>query len=66
VRRKDGNFATGVLHLWHPQVDRSSLRENSDRLVELERADRVQAMIGLSRLRDDKARAVRLIVGDQS
>ena len=23
VRRKDGRFATGVLHLWHPQNDRS-------------------------------------------
>ena len=25
VRRKDGNFATGVLHLWHAEADRSML-----------------------------------------
>ena len=28
VRRKDGRYATGVLHLWHPDADRSRLPEN--------------------------------------
>src|SRR6266581_4547234 len=32
TRRKDGRFATGVLHLWHPDSDRSSLIENRRRL----------------------------------
>ena len=32
VRRKDGNFATGVLHLWHPENDRSLLPDNQRRL----------------------------------
>ena len=48
VRRKDGNFATGVLHLWHPESDRSSLPENQRRLDALERADRARALNGLS------------------
>jgi glycosyltransferase involved in cell wall biosynthesis len=50
VRRKDGNFATGVIHLWHPESDRSYLPENQRRLDEVERADRVRAIRGLSRL----------------
>jgi hypothetical protein len=32
VRRKDGNFATGVLHLWHPAADRSALPDNDQKL----------------------------------
>jgi hypothetical protein len=50
IRRKDGNFATGVLHLWHPENDRSLLPENQRRLGEIEGADRVQAIVGLSAL----------------
>lgn len=50
LRRKDGNFATGVLHLWHPEHDRSSLPENERRLAEVGRADRVRAIAGLSQL----------------
>lgn len=33
VRRKDGEFATGVLHLWHPKAPRAQLAAN-DRLLE--------------------------------
>jgi glycosyltransferase involved in cell wall biosynthesis len=50
IRRKDGNFATGVLHLWHPENDRSLLPENQRRLGEIAGADRVQAIVGLSAL----------------
>jgi glycosyltransferase involved in cell wall biosynthesis len=48
LRRKDGNFATGVLHLWHPENDRSQLPDNQRRLAEVEAADRVRAIAGLS------------------
>jgi glycosyltransferase involved in cell wall biosynthesis len=50
IRRKDGRFATGVLHLWHPEADRSRLPANQARLDELVRSDRVRAMSGLSSL----------------
>ena len=50
VRRKSGNFATGVLHLWHPENDRSSLPANQRRLDAIERAGRVRAVAGLSAL----------------
>jgi len=50
LRRKDGRFATGVLHLWHPQSDRSRLSDNERMLVELMRSDRVKAVRGLSAL----------------
>ena len=50
VRRKDGRFATGVLHLWHPQADRSGLPENERRLDEVLAGDRIEAKRGLSML----------------
>lgn len=50
VARKDGRFATGVLHLWHPEADRSRLPANRARLDELIKSDRVRAQRGLSAL----------------
>jgi glycosyltransferase involved in cell wall biosynthesis len=50
VLRKDGRFATGVLHLWHPETDRSGLAENEKHLAELLESNRVRARQGLSRL----------------
>jgi glycosyltransferase involved in cell wall biosynthesis len=50
VGRKDGRFATGVLHLWHAENDRSRLPENERRLAEVERSGRVRALRGLSTL----------------
>jgi glycosyltransferase involved in cell wall biosynthesis len=48
VRRKDGRFATGVLHLWHPENDRTQLINNEGRLEALLRSDRIRAERGLS------------------
>jgi glycosyltransferase involved in cell wall biosynthesis len=50
VRRKDGRFATGVLHLWHPRNDRSQLPANQQRLDAVIADDRVRALRGLSAL----------------
>ena len=50
VRRKDGRFATGVLHLWHPWNDRTQLMENRDRLDETIGSTRIRASRGLSAL----------------
>jgi glycosyltransferase involved in cell wall biosynthesis len=50
VRRKDGRFATGVLHLWHPHNDRSQLSSNQRRLDEVMSGSRVRATCGLSAL----------------
>jgi glycosyltransferase involved in cell wall biosynthesis len=55
VRRKDGRFATGVLHLWHPQNDRSQLPANRARLDALIGGGRVRALSGLSALGEDAA-----------
>jgi glycosyltransferase involved in cell wall biosynthesis len=58
VRRKDGRFATGVLHLWHPQNDRSQLAANWKRLGETIGSSRISALQGLSALcADDNAAA---------
>ena len=51
VRRKDGRWGTGVLHLWHPEADRGLLPENERRLDEVLSGDRVQPAKGLSALR---------------
>jgi glycosyltransferase involved in cell wall biosynthesis len=55
VRRKDGRFATGVLHLWHPHSDRSHLPANRTRLDEVIGGARVRALRGLSSLGADDA-----------
>jgi glycosyltransferase involved in cell wall biosynthesis len=48
VRRKDGRYATAVLHLWHPEFDRSHLAENERMLADVIDSDRVRAVRGLS------------------
>jgi glycosyltransferase involved in cell wall biosynthesis len=58
VRRKDGRYATGVLHLWHPDADRARLSENEKRLDEVLASDRIVASKGLSALRDETKSAV--------
>jgi glycosyltransferase involved in cell wall biosynthesis len=50
VKRKDGRFATGVLHLWHKEADRSRLQANRAKLNDLLASDRVRALRGLSAL----------------
>jgi glycosyltransferase involved in cell wall biosynthesis len=50
VRRKDGRFATAVLHLWHPENDRSNLPENDRMLSDVMHVHRTKANIGLSAL----------------
>ena len=54
VLRKDGRFATGVLHLWHKDADRSQLAANRAKLDELLSNDRVRALRGLSALEEDR------------
>jgi glycosyltransferase involved in cell wall biosynthesis len=48
VRRKDGRFATGVLHLWHREADRSGLDANERQLADIVQGDAVKARRGLS------------------
>jgi glycosyltransferase involved in cell wall biosynthesis len=48
VRRKDGRFATGVLHLWHREADRSGLDVNERQLADIMRGDTIKARRGLS------------------
>lgn len=51
VRRKDGVFATGVLHLWHAEAERGRLAENERRLSDSLAGGRIRARQGLSALR---------------
>ncbi len=53
LRRKDGQFATGVLHLWHSDADRSRLSANEQRLADVIASRRVRAERGLSTLDPD-------------
>ena len=50
VMRKDGRFATGVLHLWHQEADRAQLADNERQLADVIDGRRVRAKIGLSRV----------------
>ena len=51
VRRKDGNFATGVVHLWHSEADRGQLNDNETKLADVLGSDGVRARRGLSTLK---------------
>jgi glycosyltransferase involved in cell wall biosynthesis len=50
VRRKDGVFATGVLHLWHAEADRARLAENERKLAAIIAGGDIRARRGLSAL----------------
>ena len=50
IRRKDGRFGPGVLHLWHPEADRARLAQNDRQLDELLADGRIRARQGLSLL----------------
>lgn len=51
VGRKDGNFATGVVHLWHAEASRNRLETNEDKLEAAIAGGGMAAKNGLSRLR---------------
>jgi glycosyltransferase involved in cell wall biosynthesis len=57
IRRKDGAFATGVLHLWHPQADRRLLPRNERKLSDIISSDEIRAQRGLSALKPKAAAA---------
>jgi hypothetical protein len=50
VKRKDGTFATGVIHLWHKEAARDRLSENEGQLAAVLGSDGVRARRGLSAL----------------
>jgi hypothetical protein len=50
VRRKDGVFATGVLHLWHAEAERGRLAANERSLSDSLAGNRIRARRGLSAL----------------
>jgi len=50
VRRKDGNFASGVIHIWHAEADRSWLSDNERKLAGILASDRIRAQRGLTSL----------------
>ena len=58
IRRKEGLFSTGVIHLWHPEADRSQLAENEGKLAEVAAGDRIRAKRGLSSLQSSSADAL--------
>jgi len=55
VRRKDGRFATGLLHLWHAQNDRSQLSANWAKLDATIADNRLLPLRGLSDLARESA-----------
>ena len=58
VLRKDGRFATGVLHLWHPEADRARLADNERMLAEVIDGTRVRAKQGLSRVIEETTASI--------
>ena len=58
VKRKDGAFASGVLHLWHAQADRARLPHNERKLSDIIASDSIRAQRGLSSLEPAAAAAM--------
>lgn len=56
VYKKNGSFATGVLHLWHNEFDRSHEDENFNRLQSLLKNSHLKAAIGLKELQSGVGR----------
>jgi glycosyltransferase involved in cell wall biosynthesis/GT2 family glycosyltransferase len=50
VQRKDGRFATGVFHLWHPLAEPTMLSANQTLLDSIQRSSRVHSLLGMSSL----------------
>lgn len=50
VQRKDGTFATGVIHLWHKEADRARLSANEQKLSDIISSDDFRAKRGLTAL----------------
>jgi glycosyltransferase involved in cell wall biosynthesis len=63
VRRKDGSYATGVLHLWHSDADRTGLSDNEQRLADVIASTRVRAGRGISSLDTDAVPPARVAQG---
>jgi glycosyltransferase involved in cell wall biosynthesis len=57
VRRKEGAFATGLLHLWHRENDRRFEARNLERLHARLASGAVRAELGLDRYRDPASTA---------
>jgi len=57
VQRKDGRFATAVLHLWHRENDRSNLAENERRLAEILADNRRRAAAGIDTYNPERVSA---------
>ena len=53
VRRKSGQFATAVLHLWHPENNRVRLTDNERRLAAVISGDHIRASPGLDQYAGD-------------
>lgn len=48
IKRKDGQFALPVLHLWHKENDRSKLNNNEQLILETLQSNEVKATLGLN------------------
>ena len=57
IRRRNARLEATVLHLWHPEQDRSRLEANQHQLDQLLNETRVRARQGLSALQPASARA---------
>ncbi len=49
VKRKEARFAVPVLHLWHPDIERTGLSDNVSRLEDVLKSTNTVAQEGLRR-----------------
>jgi len=54
LRRKEGRFSVPVLHLWHPEQDRSQETNNRQQLQQVIESTMIRAVFGLDQYLPDK------------
>lgn len=52
IKRKSGKFSVPVIHLWHPENDRSREEENIKKLKEIETGNRIEAKLGVNQYQE--------------
>ena len=55
---RSGRFASGVLHLWHPEADRGHLADNERQLADVIDSPRVRARQGLTRVIEETSASI--------
>jgi hypothetical protein len=50
VYRREGRYATGVIHLWHPETEKNAANSNLQQLMNTQNSQKTIAKNGIEQL----------------